>query len=32
MRNLFLLCLVAAAGVSFAAERVVLFEEYSSIS
>lgn len=30
MRSLALLCLVALAGVTFAAERVVLFEEYTS--
>lgn len=29
MRSFLLLCLVAATGVALAAERVVLFEEYS---
>lgn len=32
MRSLALLCLIVASGVSFAAERVVLFEEYTSIT
>lgn len=31
MRKVLFLCLAVATGVAFAAERVVLFEEYTSV-